>query len=311
MHLRSRWRFALHLASIAIVTALGNAMARAQVDISAWPQVRIDLLLMDSKGSPLAQPGPDILTVKEGGHLLKVDELKPSDDPQSVCILIDASSSMRDRLPTIKTAAAKLLRGLPAEDEVCLAELTARLDMDATFSEDRGAAILKLQGIGAGGATALYDSLSKLADYMRGSSKHRSRTIVLLSDVDDNYSKMAPTDLRKRLEQGGSPVVHLVRIPPASMRQSNARGDASNQQLVTMLVAGSGGMALTPPDLTSVDVAMDQLLSAMKSRYRLQFEAADTSRNGRERHLEVALDKVHQKERDVVRAPEGYYAPSQ
>jgi hypothetical protein len=271
----------------------------------------MDVIVMDAKGAPIVQPGPDFLIVKEGGHPVKIDELKPTNEAQSVCILVDASSSMRDRIPAIRSAATKVLRGLPAEDEVCLAEFTAKLDIDATLSEDRGGAALKLQGIGAGGATALYDSVYKLAEYMRASSKHSSRVIVLISDVDDNYSRMAPSDVRKRLEQNSGPVLHLIRIPPSTMRRPNMRSDVSNQQVFLSLVQGSGGIVLSPADLPSVDPAADQLLFAMRSRYHLQFEAADSSRNGRERHLEVALDRVHQMDKDTVCAPEGYYAPSQ
>jgi len=139
-------------------------------------------------------------------------------------------------------------------------------------------------------------------------SQNRSRAIVLLSDGDDNASKAGLDQMRRALESAGSPVVHLFRIPAG--RGSGPEQHSSQEKAAIRIATMGGGLAYYPRNIGDMEASVDNLVDAMKSRYELTYTSTSDSRDGRERRLEIGLDKLHQKQKAIVRAPEGYLAPS-
>ncbi len=97
--------------------------AFAQVDLSAWPTVQLELFVTGSEGSPPRLVDPDLVTLTESGRPRSVASLKKVNAPQSICLLIDNSNSMKTRLPALKAAVARFISGLPPDDEVCVATI--------------------------------------------------------------------------------------------------------------------------------------------------------------------------------------------
>ena len=185
----------------------------SQVDLSAWPQVRMEVLAVDPDGSPVAGVTADELVARGLGKPFTVTALEPSKEPQSVCVLIDASDSLGDGLSLVQTKLRRLLKKLPADDEVCLATFSSRLWMVQPLTTEHGAALQALTQLKPAGGTQLRDGLLELADYMRGSARFKSRTIILVSDGTDRHSATSTVHLKQALEAEGSPTVHMVCLP--------------------------------------------------------------------------------------------------
>jgi Ca-activated chloride channel family protein len=282
--------------------------AAAQVDVSAWPQVRMELLATDGNGDVLRGLTADDLTLTENKKPVKVDELKPLSEPMSVCLLIDSSGSMYNKRQSVDATAKRLIADLPPEDEYCVVDFSSQAFIDQNLTTDHKLAAKALSYIKASGGTALYDALSSLGDYMRKTARNPSRAILVLSDGADNASKMNLDTLRRDWQQPGTPSVHVLWIP--SPKGSDDHGDDRHEQKEVLKVANiGGGLVFFPRDEAELTASSDNLIDALKNRYLLTYTSEDTSKDGRQRQLDVGLDKAHQKAKDVVRAPEGYYAP--
>ena len=83
-----------------------------QVDVSAWPQVRVEVVGTNGDGDPLQGLTAEMLRIAENGKPVKGMELKVAAQPMSICIVIDSSGSMYDKKDNVRAAAARLLAKL-------------------------------------------------------------------------------------------------------------------------------------------------------------------------------------------------------
>jgi Ca-activated chloride channel family protein len=314
MHLRSSrkaWfdpRLCVAL-SIALLFA-ASAAALAQVDVSNWPQVHIELLALSSQGDLISGLAQNDLLLREDGKTQPVVAVKPAAEPQSVCLMLDSSGSMYDRRQGLVDAATRLLKALPPEDEVCVADFSFKLYIDQDLTRDRQSDIKALSYIKSSGATALRSSLVAMADYMHGAAKFPSRAIILLSDGVDDASTIGDEQMKRQMESNGGPVVHVICLPLDPGKHQFDTAPRTDQKAALHLTALFGGLTYFPRDAADLDQSVDHLVDAMKSRYILTWQTQDTARDGRPRRIAIEFDKLHQKTKAVVRAPQEYYAPS-
>lgn len=296
---------------VAWIFAAVCASASAQVDLSQWPKVQVQLLITGAKADPVALPALNNIVMREDGKPQGVLGLQPVPEPQSVCLLIDSSGSMWGRMKDVRAAANHLLQILPPEDEICLASFGWNLQIRKRFTEDRTKVANAIQATQAAGGTSLRDALLGLEDYMRTSARSRQRAIVLLTDGADNASDADEQQMRRSMESAGSPVVHVVRVPPPVTEKTYPAEESSEKKAVQRITSISGGLSYFPRDVAEMNASLDSLNDAMKRVYCLTYTTATKARDGRERQIEIGLGKSRNGSKLVAWAPERYYAPSQ
>jgi VWFA-related protein len=218
---------------------------------------------------------------------------------------MDSSGSMYESLDMLRKAAERLVKELPPEDDVCIADFSNEGYIDQILTTDRAADLKALGYLKAAGGTAIYDMLFHLADYMRKESRHRSRAIILFSDGEDNASTMKQAALEQDWNRPGTPALHVIAVPQASFM---AGGDKKHAKRLARM---GGGLVYFPRKAPDLLTAVDHVNEALKSRYLLTYSSDNQSKDGRVRQIDVALDKAHQKAKATIGAPQGYYAPSQ
>jgi Ca-activated chloride channel family protein len=310
MHLRSsRMRALPWIACCVWLIVAGTHPTSAQVNVSEWPQVQVEVVGTDAGGDPLKGLSASDVQVREDRRTAGAIELKSIAEPMSLCLLIDSSGSMYKSLNDLRVTLERLLQELPAEDDVCVADFSSAGFIDQELTTDRKADLKGLAYIKASGGTALYDMLAHLAEYMRKNARHSSRAILLFSDGEDNASRMKEPALRKEWKAPGTPALHIVTVPQSNPLPGHGR--SGDEKAAIQLANMGGGLVYFPRNLVDMEASVDQLNQALKSRYLLTYQSGNSSKDGGERRIDVELDKVHQKAKAVVRAPEGYYAPSQ
>jgi len=308
MHLRSRRVFAGGV-QLALVLALAAGSARGQVDLSAWPQVRMEVLAVDQDGLPVPGVTVDALVARGERKQLAVNGLKPSTEPQSVCVLVDASDSIGDGLAIVQAKVRRLLRKLPADDEVCMAAFSSKLWIAQPLTEDRGAVLQALAQMRPAAGTQLRDGLLDLSSYMRGAARFRSRAIILIGDGSDRHSTATTEQLKRELEAEGSPVVHMICLPVAFGR-ARAKQYEPHEGTAFKLHEFSGGLTYFPHTIADIDAIVDTLPETIRNRYIVTYAAENAARDGHEERIEILFDRAHQSMKARIQGPEGYYAPA-
>ncbi len=216
--LQARWILGA-FAGVALAFALSISGASAQLESftvnlaslssDGDSSVQTVVTVLDGNSRPVVDLVADDFAIQLNGELATVSGLERGVDgtlPISVLLALDVSGSMDGgALDEAKTAAISFLNSLESQDSVGVLTFADEVSLVLPFSQDKAAAIAAIEGLVAGGGTALYQAtengLRLAAD--EGSSY---RAVILLSDGLDNGSLFVQDDVFSTASTLGVPV---------------------------------------------------------------------------------------------------------
>jgi Ca-activated chloride channel homolog len=225
--------------------------------------------------------------------------------PMRVGIVIDASTSIRSRFQfEQQSATAFLLDVLKARSDRAFVmgfDVTPTVTQDWTNNVD--ALETGVNRLRPGGGTALFDAVytacrDKMLDVSRGQEPVR-RAIVLLSDGDDNQSRVHPDEVIKECERAET-IIYAI---STNWTPSRGKGD----KVLSDMAESTGGQVFFPPSVEEMSASFKQIEEELRSQYALTYTPADFKYDGSFRSIYLYC---HDRG-DVVRAKKGYFAPRQ
>jgi VWFA-related protein len=225
--------------------------------------------------------------------------------PLRVGIVIDASTSIRTRFQFEQQSAIEfLLQVLKARSDRAFVmgfDVTPTVTQDWTNDIDHlEAGVNRLR---PGGGTALFDAVytacrDKLLDVSRGQEPVR-KAMVLLSDGDDNQSRVRPDEAIKECERAET-IIYAI---STNWTPSRGRGD----DVLKQLAQETGGQVYFPPSVDELTTSFKSIEEELRSQYALTYTPADFKYNGAFRPIYLYCND----RRYMVRAKKGYFAPRQ
>jgi Ca-activated chloride channel homolog len=224
--------------------------------------------------------------------------------PLRVGIMIDASTSIRQRFEFEQSAAIQFLQQVirPQEDLAFVMgfDVTPYVTQNYTNDQDKlEAGITKLR---PGGGTALFDAvytacrdqLIKVPPSKQGSVR---KALVLISDGDDNQSRAYPDDAIKMCQRAET-IIYTI---STNVSPSRDRGD----DVLRKMAEATGGVPFFPKRIEDITHNFHDIEEELRSQYSLAYRPADFKLDGAFRSIYlVALNP-----RYIVRAKKGYFAP--
>ncbi len=224
--------------------------------------------------------------------------------PLRVGIMIDASTSIRQRFEFEQNAAIQFLQQVvqPQTDLAFVMgfDVTPYVTQNYTNDQDKlEAGITKLR---PGGGTALFDAvytacrdqLIKVPPSKQGSVR---KALIVISDGDDNQSRAYPDDAIKMCQRA-STIVYTI---STNVSPSRDRGD----DVLKKIAEATGGYPFFPKRIEDMASSFHDIEEELRSQYSLAYRPADFKLDGAFRSIYlVALNP-----RFVVRAKKGYFAP--
>ena len=225
--------------------------------------------------------------------------------PLRVGIVIDASTSIRSRFQFEQESATEFLLGvLKARSDRAF---VMGFDVTPTVTQDWTNNIDGLEtGINRlrpGGGTALFDAVytacrDKLLDVARGQQPAR-KAIVLISDGDDNQSRVYPDEAVKECQRAET-IIYAI---STNWTPSRGKGD----KVLTKMAEDTGGQVFFPPSVEQMSVSFHEIEEELRSQYALTYTPADFKYDGRFRPIYLYCnDRRYQ-----ARTRKGYFAPQQ
>ncbi len=224
--------------------------------------------------------------------------------PLRVGILIDASTSIRQRFEFEQGAAIQFLQQVvrPQTDLAFVMgfDVTSYVTQPYTNDQDKlQAGVTKLR---PGGGTAFYDAvytacrdqLLNVPNTMQGLVR---KALIVISDGDDNQSRAFPDDAIKMCQRADTILYDIS----TNVSPSRDRGD----DVLKGMAEATGGVAFFPRRIEDIANSFHDIEDELRSQYSLAYTPADFKPDGSFRPIYlVALDR-----RYVVRARKGYFAP--
>jgi VWFA-related protein len=224
--------------------------------------------------------------------------------PLRVGLLIDASTSIRTRFEFEKQAASEFLIETlkPQSDRAFVMGFDVTPSIMADWTNNLDALQTGVNRLRPGGGTALFDAVytacrDKLLEE-RGREPVR-KAIVLISDGDDNQSRVRPDEAIKMCERSET-IIYAV---SDNWTPSRGKGD----QVLEEMAEATGGRVFFPPSVEDMTTSFHQIQAELRSQYALNYTPADFRANGAFRPIYLYCnDRRYQ-----VRAKKGYFAPTQ
>ena len=198
--------------------------------------------------------------------------------PLRVGIVIDASTSIRSRFQFEQQSAIEFLLADPQ------GRIRPRLRRWASTSHPRHPGLDQqrrpletgVNRLRPGGGTALFDAVytacrDKLLDVSRGQEPVR-KAIVLISDGDDNQSRVHPDEAIKECERAET-IIYAI-----STNWTPSRGKGDN--VLTDMAEATGGRSSSRPPSKKCPTASSDIEDELRSQYALTYTPADFKYDG-------------------------------
>jgi Ca-activated chloride channel family protein len=283
---RVRARVAL-AALLAAVTAAApsarqtpNATFRGGTDL-----VVLQLVVVDQQGRTVSGLGLDDFGVYDEGQRQAPMLFASSTSPLDLVVLMDTSASMEERLPLAQDATMGLLRAMREGDEAAVVLFSDAVRVAQPLTGDRAGLEAAVRQASAGGATALYEALyvsvRELARGRHAGGALRRQAIVVLSDGDDNRSRVVGFD--DVLDAARRSAVTIFSITPApTAPPPPTLGGRPPTALFEMrqLAEETGGRAFVPSVTSELGRVYQDIAAELAQQYWLAYTPPPAAREG-------------------------------
>jgi len=230
--------------------------------------------------------------------------------PLRLALLIDTSGSLQTRFAFEKQAASRFVERMvtnPA-DLAFVAGFSDDVKVSKDFSSDSKQLATGIDDLKIGGGTAIWDAVSfacwKLAAYPE--KERVANVLVVLTDGEDNLSRIS---LKKAIEDAQNTGVTIYAISTKGFQDLGQYGNpiSDADKVLQAMAERTGGEALFPGDIGTLNKSFDKLHDIIRSRYLVAYRPADFQSDGRYRKISILANRNGK--RLKVHARQGYYVP--
>jgi Ca-activated chloride channel homolog len=223
--------------------------------------------------------------------------------PLQVGLLIDASSSVRDRFKFEQESAIEFLNQTVRKryDLAFVVGFDATPEVTQNFTDDTEKLGHGVRELRPGGGTAMYDAIyyacrDKLLKQPQNGPTRRA--IILLSDGEDNQSHVTREEAIE-MAQRAEAIIYTI-----STNVSGTKG--AGDKVLERIADATGGRPFFPFQIRDVTNAFAEIQDELRSQYAVSYKPADFKSDGHFRTIEIV---ANDRKNFRVRARRGYYAP--
>ncbi len=282
------------------LTKQGNGFVlRADVD-----EVLLPCTVVDDKGQLVTNLDRGDFQVWEDNVPQKIASFQHQDVPVSLGILVDNSGSMRDKRAAINDAALHLVKVSNPADAAFIVNFSDRAIIDQDFTSNVSLLEKGLSHIDSRGGTALYDAVVASANEMSRHAKQQKQVLLIITDGEDNASRLTLEQAIRRVQALNGPVVYSIGLLYEDLTKEEA-GRA--RQDLESLALQTGGVAYFPRSLNDVNEIAAQVASDIRNQYTLGYHSTKSADLGGYRTVRVEATTGRKNSRLTVRTRQGYY----
>ncbi|HEX8285487.1 MAG TPA: VWA domain-containing protein [Pyrinomonadaceae bacterium] len=261
--------------------------------------------------------------LEEEGRAQELSAVGTADEvPLDIALLIDASSSVKDRFDFEKRAAANFLKAVlrPGDRAAVFAiENKSRLVQPLAAADEASVKLLSIPPPPGASFTAFFDAVTEAARYLDHNAPggHR-RVIVALTDGDDTARLLAASAVNNKQKQLDlilkfqQEALREVQRADAVFYSINPSGNTMHLNVRTArsqegmeLVAGStGGTAFVPASEDKLDAIFRQIAAELRAQYLLQYLSNNQATAGKFLRIKVTSPARPDAR---IRARQGYF----
>lgn len=286
------------LLGLGLLAAAGNAVRAAGVSDGDIPVLRVavDLVSMnvaviDSKGRSVSGLRKEDFKLYQDDVEQPIDVFDSGQAPVSWELLLDRSESMAELFSETREVGRRMLKQLPSDDGLAFIPFHDRIEVIPNADMDRAAIGNAIEQLTATGGTALYDALALALDQSAMTPAGR-RVIVLITDGQDENSRLKLQEVMERVEARGGAAIYILGMFDYQRRpwweRTRSRQQESIERDLKRLAEISGGTAYFPKNREESSRAIGAIFDDVRGQYALSFYQRE--REGADRRLNVRVE---------------------
>lgn len=272
--------------------------------------VPLNVTVSDRSGRAVAALKKEDFKVYENGAEQAVSYFSAEEAPVSWGLVLDRSGSMVGMIGDVYRAALHIIDEGTEQDEMFIVTFNNKTELVEDFTSDRHRLENSILGLQADGGTALYDAIAFALDHVR-SGKHKKRVLMVLTDGEDNMSRLKFRKLVERVQEEGVLIYTVGMFEGMDDRllrmMGMGRRDARSE--LGKLAEATGAFAHFPSDVEGCKNAMREIAREVSRQYSLGYYPSNRARDGKWRNIRVTVSQGDRQTTYVARTRTGYYAP--
>jgi Ca-activated chloride channel family protein len=262
--------------------------------------VDLHVSVLDKNGRLISGIPQSAFKVLENGVEQPISVFSREDVPVSMALVIDNSGSMRYKREEVAAAAMALVTSSNPQDEVCIVNFDDRAYLDLPFTNDLKKLRLALAQLKARGGTAMRDAISGSIDYMRKKASKDKKVLLVITDGNDNTSRVTLDQAVTEARQSGVLVYSIGILTDEDFGEAR-----SAKRALKALAEASGGVDYYPKNLRDIEKITPQIAQEIRNQYILGYQPTHTELDGSFRQIKVAIAGFG---KPTIRTRNGYYA---
>jgi Ca-activated chloride channel homolog len=253
------------------------------------PVVLVPTTVMDRKGAIVSGLPAQAFAIFQDSVPQRITSFGEQDVPLSVGIVFDTSGSMRSVLPQAKTVIRAFLDASNPEDEAFLYSVANRPEKDFGFTTDFNTLIAHMAFTGAGGGTALVDTIYAALLQCR-SARHARKALLVVSDGMDNHSRYSARQLIAAAVEADVQIYSVsIYDPPRNKKPIELQEERNGLFFLDELTRRTGGFRITAYGSADINQAAARIGRAMRDQYLIGFVPENADASGKWHSLKVTL----------------------
>ena len=239
--------------------------------------------------------GASDFEVYEDNVRQEVSFFESTDVPMDVILLLDTSSSMRDRMAVVHEAAKGFMKMLRPGDRGAVVAFDDKVRVLQDLTEDRSVIEAAIGSTSARGSTSLNDAvyiaLKQFGRSARARGEVRRQAIALLSDGQDTSSLISLEDVVAAARRTGVSIYAIGLQTEYRTRQPSRESvqftDAA--YALKMLARETGARTFFPGNERQLKEVYEAIASELEAQYSIGYAPSDARADGRFRRVIVRV----------------------
>jgi Ca-activated chloride channel family protein len=289
----------------ALVLALPSAGLAQQAATEQAPvfrantaMVAINVTVMDTKKNFVSGLTQEDFAVYEDGVQQQVRFFESRSVPLDLIVLIDTSSSMRDKMKVVHEAATGFLKTMRAGDRGAVIAFNDGVEVLQTLTPDLPALEQAVRSTAAKGSTslhnALYVALKQFGRTAQATGDLRRQAIAVLSDGEDTSSLISFEDVLGLAQKSGVSIytigLHSKYSADRDASPSNgSRYFSTADYSMKTLAQETGAQWFFPNHVSELKDVYANIAQELASQYSMAYSPANVRADGRFRRIVVRI----------------------
>ncbi|HEX4170523.1 MAG TPA: VWA domain-containing protein [Bryobacteraceae bacterium] len=237
-------------------------------------EVAMNCTVLDNKGELVNDLTKKDFKVFDNKVPQTVISLQHQDTPVSIGLLVDDSGSMNTKRAAVTSAALDLVRASNPQDETFVINFSDQAYLDQDFTSNLDKLQSGLTHLSSSGGTALYDTIVTAADKMERSATRPRKVLIVVTDGNDNASRLSLSDAVHRVQDMQGPTIYSIGLLFGGNNSRHARRD------LQLLSSDTGGIAFFPGSLKDINSVAAEVARDIRNQYVVAYHYLKTSAEG-------------------------------